>query len=86
MAGHLDLSSSWARAVQGGEITFGQNGVNKRDADEKRPTHNQDVAAFKRESTSAKDPELKAWAGKAEDVQAKVGKSSADKTETTPKQ
>jgi len=26
--------------------------------------HNHDVAAFKRESTSAKDPDLKAWAGK----------------------
>ena len=58
--------------------------------------HIKDVAAFKRESTGAKDPDLKAWAGKtlptlqdhlkqAKDVQAKVGKSSAEKTEATPK-
>ncbi len=47
--------------------------------------HNEDVAAFKRESAGAKDADLKAWAGKtlptledhlkqAKDVQAKVAK------------
>jgi putative membrane protein len=61
--------------------------------------HNHDVAAFKRESTAAKDPDLKAWAGKtlptlqdhmkmAKDTNAKVagtgGTAPAKKT-TTPK-
>jgi putative membrane protein len=52
--------------------------------------HQHDVAAFKRESTSGKDPDLKAWAGKtlptlqehlklAQDAAAKVGASSQAK-------
>jgi putative membrane protein len=55
--------------------------------------HTHDVAAFKRESTAAKDPDLKAWAGKtlptlqdhmkmAKDTSAKVG--SAGTSGTTP--
>jgi putative membrane protein len=56
--------------------------------------HNKDVAAFTRESKSAKDPDLKAWAGKtlptlqehqkmARDINAKVG--GAAKTAAKPK-
>jgi putative membrane protein len=61
--------------------------------------HNHDVAAFKRESTSAKDSDLKAWAGKtlptleehqklAKDTNAKVagtGATTPAKKTTTPK-
>lgn len=53
--------------------------------------HREDVAAFKRESTSAKDADLKAWAGKtlptlqehlklAQDTATKVGAGGAKKT------
>ena len=59
--------------------------------------HQHDVAAFKRESTSGKDADLKAWAGKtlptlqehlklAQETAAKVGAGAAKKTTTkTPK-
>jgi putative membrane protein len=59
--------------------------------------HTHDVAAFKRESSGAKDPDLKAWAGKtlptledhmkmAKDTNAKVGGAAAPtKKSTTPK-
>jgi len=60
--------------------------------------HTHDVAAFKRESTAAKDPDLKAWAGKtlptledhmkmAKDTNAKVagGTAAPAKKSTTPK-
>ena len=59
--------------------------------------HSHDVAAFKRESTAAKDPDLKAWAGKtlptledhqklAKDTNAKVaGTGGAAKKSPTPK-
>src|SRR3982751_5065728 len=53
--------------------------------------HTHDVAAFKRESTAAKDPDLKAWAGKtlptledhmkmAKDTSAKVGSAGTSGT------
>jgi len=60
--------------------------------------HTHDVSAFKRESTSAKDPDLKAWAGKtlptleehmklAKETNAKVAGAAAPakKSSTTPK-
>jgi putative membrane protein len=59
--------------------------------------HNHDVAAFKRESTAAKDPDLKAWAGKtlptledhmklAKETNAKVaGTAPAKKSTSAPK-
>jgi len=59
--------------------------------------HTHDVAAFKRESTAAKDPDLKAWAGKtlptledhmkmAKDTNSKVaGAAAPAKKSTTPK-
>jgi putative membrane protein len=60
--------------------------------------HNKDVAAFKRESTAAKDPDLKAWAGKtlptleehqklAKETNAKVAGTAGTtgKKSTTPK-
>jgi putative membrane protein len=59
--------------------------------------HNKDVAAFMRESKSAKDPDLKAWAGKtlptlqehqkmAKEINAKVGGAKTKaKAKTEPK-
>ena len=55
--------------------------------------HEEDVAAFKRASTSGKDPDLKAWAAKtlptledhlknAQDVAAKVGAAGASKAKS----